>query len=134
QGVSKEDIEDFWLSERPRLFNPPEITKKILKYEQAHANEVVVSKALVDSGLIVAPFDGMVTFEALTEIFTSEEYRKTVGVESMKNFERGGQMFSANFAIIIDNQSGRVPSFLRTRKLNQWPGMVRVGKGQLERA
>lgn len=101
---------------------------------QAHANEVVVSKALVDSGLIVAPFDGMVTFEALTEIFTSEEYRRTVGVESMKNFERGGQMFSANFAIIIDNQSGRVPSFLRTRKLNQWPGMVRVGKGQLERA
>ncbi|KAI6138463.1 hypothetical protein BKA82DRAFT_3944008, partial [Pisolithus tinctorius] len=87
-GVSKEDIEDFWLSERPRLFNPPEITKKILKYEQAHANEVVVSKALVDSGLIVAPFDGMVTFEALTEIFTSEEYRRTVGVESMKNFER----------------------------------------------
>lgn len=100
---------------------------------QAHANELV-SKALVDSGFIVAPFDGMVTFEALTEIFTSEEYRRTVGVESMKNFERGGQMFSANFAIIIDNQSGRVPSFLRTRKLNQWPGMVRVGKGQLERA
>lgn len=81
---------------------------------QAHANEVVVSKALVDSGLIVAPFDGMVTFEALMEVFTSEEYRKTVGVESMKNFERGGQMFSANFAIIIDNQS-----------------MVRLGKGQL---
>lgn len=100
---------------------------------QAHANEIL-SKVLVVSGFIVAPFDGMTSSEALMEAFTSEKYRKTVGAESMKNFERGGQMSSANFAIIIDNQSGRVPSFLRTRKLNQWPGMVRVGKGQLERA
>lgn len=97
---------------------------------RAHANEVA-SNALVDSGFIVASFDGMTTSETLMEVFTSEEYRKTVGAESMKNFERGGQMFSANFAIIIDNQSGRVLSFLRTRKLNQWTGMVRLGKGQL---
>ncbi|KAI6012796.1 hypothetical protein F5J12DRAFT_683938, partial [Pisolithus orientalis] len=85
-GVSKEDVEDFWLSERPKLFNPPEIIK-ILKYEQAHAHEVV-SNALVDSGFIVASFDGMTTSETLMEVFTSEEYRKTVGAESMKNFER----------------------------------------------
>lgn len=97
---------------------------------RAHANEVA-SNALVDSGFIVASFDGMTTSETLMEVFTSEEYRKTVGAESMKNFERGGQMFSANFAIIIDNRSGRVLSFLRTRKLNQWTGMVRLGKGQL---
>ncbi|KAI5982605.1 hypothetical protein EDC04DRAFT_1796389 [Pisolithus marmoratus] len=108
EGVSKEEFDNFWLNEHPKLFNSLEVVKKnILKYEQAHANEMV-SKALTDSGLTVAPFDAMAifeasTFDALTEVFTSEEYRKTVGAESVKYFERGGQMFAANFATIIDN-------------------------------
>ncbi|KIN94421.1 hypothetical protein M404DRAFT_1008333 [Pisolithus tinctorius Marx 270] len=108
EGVSKEDFDNFWLNEHPKLFNSLDVVKKnILKYEQAHANEVV-SKALADSGLNVAPFDAMAifeasTFEALMEVFKSDEYRKTVGAESIKYFERGGQMFAANFATITDN-------------------------------
>ncbi|KAI6140446.1 hypothetical protein BKA82DRAFT_3987440, partial [Pisolithus tinctorius] len=90
--------EDFWLSKHSKLFN-------LLEHPQAHANEVI-SKALVDSGFIVTPFNGMATFKTLMEVFMSKEYRKTVGAESMKNFECGGQMFLANFSITIDNQSG----------------------------
>lgn len=107
EGVSKEEFENFWINEHPKLFNSLEVVKRnILKYEQAHANEVV-SQALTESGLTVAPFDAMSifeapTFEALMEVFTSEEYKKTVGAESLKYFERG-QMFAANFATIIDN-------------------------------
>ncbi|KAI5998223.1 hypothetical protein EDD15DRAFT_2244428 [Pisolithus albus] len=107
EGVSKEEFENFWINEHPKLFNSLDVVKKnILKYEQAHANEVV-SQALTESGLTVSPFDAMSifeapTFEALMEVFTSEEYKKTVGAESLKYFERG-QMFAANFATIIDN-------------------------------
>ncbi|KAI6031139.1 hypothetical protein PISMIDRAFT_442493 [Pisolithus microcarpus 441] len=107
EGVSKEEFENFWINEHPKLFNSLEVVKRnILKYEQAHANEVV-SQALTESSLTVAPFDAMSifeapTFEALMEVFTSEEYKKTVGAESLKYFERG-QMFAANFATIIDN-------------------------------
>lgn len=107
EGVSKEEFENFWINEHPKLFNSLEVVKRnVLKYEQAHANEVV-SQALTESGLTVAPFDAMSifeapTFEALMEVFTSEEYKKTVGAESLKYFERG-QMFAANFATIIDN-------------------------------
>lgn len=107
EGISKEEFENFWIHEHPKLFNSLEVVKRnILKYEQAHANEVV-SQALTESGLTVAPFDAMSifeapTFEALMEVFTSEEYKKTVGAESLKYFERG-QMFAANFATIIDN-------------------------------
>lgn len=108
EGVSKEEFENFWINEHPKLFNSLEVVKRrnILKYEQARANEVV-SQALTESGLTVAPFDAMSifeapTFEALMEVFTSEEYKKTVGAESLKYFERG-QMFAANFATIIDN-------------------------------
>lgn len=107
EGVSKEEFENFWINEHPKLFNSLEVVKRnILKYEQAHANEVV-SQALTESGLTVAPFDAMSifeapTFEALMEVFTSEEYKKTVGAESLRYFERG-QMFAANFATIIDN-------------------------------
>ncbi|KAI6101505.1 hypothetical protein EDD16DRAFT_1874742 [Pisolithus croceorrhizus] len=107
EGVSKEEFENFWINEHPKLFNSLEVVKRnILKYEQAHANEVV-SKALTDSGLTVAPFDAMSifeapTFEALMEVFTNDEYKKTVGAESLKYFERG-QMFAANFVTIVDN-------------------------------
>ena len=68
----------------------------------------MVSKAMAESGLVIAPFDAMATFEAasfedLMAVFTSEEYRRVVGAESVKYFERGGQMFAANFATIMDN-------------------------------
>ncbi|KIM57779.1 hypothetical protein SCLCIDRAFT_28628 [Scleroderma citrinum Foug A] len=108
EGVSKEAFDNFWLNEHPKLFNSLDIVKgKILKYEQAHANEMV-SKAMAESGLVIAPFDAMATFEAasfedLMAVFTSEEYRRVVGAESVKYFERGGQMFAANFATIMDN-------------------------------
>ncbi|KAG6329094.1 hypothetical protein ID866_9994 [Astraeus odoratus] len=108
EGVSKEEFDNFWLNEHPKLFTSLDIVKKnILKYEQAHANEVV-SNAMAAHGLVIAPFDAMAIFEAATfedlmEVFTSEEYRKTVGAESVKYFERGGQMFAANFATILDN-------------------------------
>ncbi|KAI6136053.1 hypothetical protein F5141DRAFT_5899 [Pisolithus sp. B1] len=107
EGVSKEEFESFWINEHPKLFNSLEVVKRnILKYEQAHANEVV-SKALTDSGLAVAPFDAMSifeapTFDALMEVFTNDEYKKTVGAESLKYFERG-QMFAANFVTVVDN-------------------------------
>lgn len=63
---------------------------------------------MAEHGLIIAPFDAMATFEAasfedLMAVFTSEEYRRVVGAESIKYLERGGQMFAANFATILDN-------------------------------
>ncbi|KAF9225162.1 hypothetical protein BS17DRAFT_654546, partial [Gyrodon lividus] len=93
EGVSKEDFETFWLNEHPKLFNSLDIAKSnILKYEQAHANEVV-NQAIAEVGLTVSPFDAQATieaatFEALMAVFTSEEYRKVVGAESVKYFER----------------------------------------------
>ncbi|KIJ66596.1 hypothetical protein HYDPIDRAFT_109667 [Hydnomerulius pinastri MD-312] len=108
EGVSKEAFDNFWLNEHPKLFHSLDIVKKnIVKYEQAHANEVV-SKAIAEAGLTVSPFDAQATieaasFESLMAVFMSEEYRKTVGVESMKYFEKGGHMFASNFATIIDN-------------------------------
>ncbi|KIJ57863.1 hypothetical protein HYDPIDRAFT_103729 [Hydnomerulius pinastri MD-312] len=113
EGVSKEAFDNFWLNEQPKLFNSLDIVKKhIFKYAcvhslLAHANEVV-SKAITEAGLQVAPYDAMATMEAasfqdLMAVFQSEEYRKTVGAESLKYFERGGQMFASNFATIIDN-------------------------------
>ncbi|KIJ07261.1 hypothetical protein PAXINDRAFT_140119 [Paxillus involutus ATCC 200175] len=108
EGVSKEDFESFWLNEHPKLFNSLEIAKSnILKYEQAHANEAV-NQAIAQSGLTVSPFDAQVTieaatFEALMAVFTSDEYRKVVGAESIKYFEKGGQIFASNFMTIVDN-------------------------------
>ncbi|KAH7924774.1 hypothetical protein BV22DRAFT_1066126 [Leucogyrophana mollusca] len=108
EGVSKEAFDEFWLNEHPKLFNSLDIVKKnILKYEQAYSNEVV-AKAIGEAGLTVSPFDAMAvfeapSFEALMEVFTSEEYRTVVGVQSVKFFEKGGHMFASNFATIIDN-------------------------------
>ncbi|KAH7886393.1 hypothetical protein F5I97DRAFT_1928243 [Phlebopus sp. FC_14] len=108
EGVSKEDFESFWLNEHPKLFNSLDVVQKnILKYEQAHANEAV-SKAIANAGLAVSPFDAMAvieaaSFEDIMAVFTNDEYRKTVGVESLKYFERGGHMFASSFATIIDH-------------------------------
>ncbi|KAF9237073.1 hypothetical protein BU15DRAFT_49272 [Melanogaster broomeanus] len=80
EGISKEEFENFWLNEYFKLFNSLDIVKSnILKYEQAHANEVI-NKAIAEVGLPVAPFDAQATieaatFEALMAVFTSEEYR-----------------------------------------------------------
>ncbi|EGO19071.1 hypothetical protein SERLADRAFT_339737, partial [Serpula lacrymans var. lacrymans S7.9] len=92
-GISKEDFDKFWLDDHSKLFNSlPVVKKNILKYEQAHANPVV-SQAIGEAGLNVSPWDAMAvfeaaTFEALTEVFTDEEYRRVVAAEELKFFEK----------------------------------------------
>lgn len=63
---------------------------------------------MAEKGLTMAGYDAMSffeasSFEALMEVFTSREYREKVGVRALQYIERGGPMFAANFATIIDN-------------------------------
>ncbi|KAJ7773436.1 hypothetical protein B0H16DRAFT_1512344 [Mycena metata] len=96
-SLSQEEFHQYWATTHGALFSSLEVVKKnLLRYEQAHTNESVLSA------------DAMGIFEAdsyakIFEVFQSEEYKRIVIPDEECYLDRNAtQMLPLDLLSIID--------------------------------
>ncbi|KAJ7030367.1 hypothetical protein C8F04DRAFT_1005782 [Mycena alexandri] len=108
-SLSKKEFHQHWAKTHGALFSSLEVVKKnILRYEQAHTNETVLSALAQQAVFPVSDWDGMGIFEAesyakIFEVFQSDEYKKNVIQDEECYLDRDAtQMLPLDLLSIID--------------------------------